>query len=268
MLTNTLSWIFLAIAGYNIIHHYVISKCYGPKVRGVDRGERHAALRVAGLEPVDGFRGPLQLPFVGRYLGRLQRAVKDGDGTLVMRGPMRGTKATKVKIRRDIDVQLGRLSLLNHYPDQGGFVGKPPPTEEGEERCVVCEEDGTCLRISKVFFRGFPYHRKDNWGEMGKGFFMELALDLRRLCCMICAFLLFLVQFCLCFSELAPYARWQFRSQYANNKAQWVVQESERDGGRVWGEPLLPTECSYFKWSGVPVTYVGDRNLDAAVLTR
>lgn len=246
---------------------------YGPKARGVGRGDRHAALRVGKLDGKEVFRGPLQLPLIGSYLQRLQHAIKDGDGTVAMRDPRGSTRETKTEIRSEINKQLGKLVSTHHFPEEGGFVGKPPLTSQGDQPCEICDAEGTCLRASYTFFRGFPYHRKEDWNKTGsididKGFFTELALDLRRLACILCAFSLFLVQFVLCFSELAPYARWQFRSQYADNKAQWTLQEGQKTNGQIWGEPLLPTECSYFKWSGVPVTYVGERNLDQAVLAR
>jgi hypothetical protein len=220
------------------------------------------------MDGKEAFRGPLRLPLIGSYLERLQKAIKDGDGTLAMRDPMGTTREIKTEIRSIINEQLGELSLTRHYPEEGGFVGKPSLTSQGEQPCRLCEEQGTCLRGSYTFFRGFPYHRKDNWEEIDTGFFTELALDFRRLACILCAFFLFLIQFVLCFSELAPYARWQFRSQYAANKAEWMLKEGEKTNEQIWGQPLLPTECSYFKWSGVPVTYVGERNLDQAVLAR
>lgn len=257
MVCNTLSWTFLAIAGYNILHHDSFSKWYGPQVKGVNRGDRHAGLRTGERSgEMEGFRGPLKMPFIGGYLKALQKSLKDGDGTRRMRGVRHG-KAETV-----INNQLGTLESTHHYPADGGFVGKGVG-----DWCRICKTDGSCLRSSKVFFRGFPYHRKDDWSEVNKAFAIELALDFRRLCCIICAFLLFLIQFCLCFSELAPTARWQFRSQYQLQKDQWVQAEGNKGTEQVWTKPLLPSECSYFKWSAVPVTYVGDRNLDAAVLT-
>lgn len=298
MTCNIVSWIFLGIASLNILDYYLFSSCRGPRIKGVKRGDRHAALRT-GIRP---FRGILWLPFMGRYLLKLQQVIMESDPSgamrrvpkwnlspevedrLITKGDMMGdctedcikkqtergcpdhppSKLPRKGKRRRLGHSLGQMSGYPHFPEGGGLVGKP------RSKCGPCNNGRNCPHASHTFWRGFPWHRSSWTDSKAKSVLIECFLDIRRLSCIICAFLLSIVQFGSFISELASKnARWQYRSQMEGQMADWV--SKALGAGHWWNDfktPLLLSECSHFHWSSVPVTFISVKSHDATVRYR
>jgi hypothetical protein len=294
MTCNIVSWIFLGVASLNILDYYAFSALRGPRIKGVKRGDRHAAQRTG----IRSFRGPLWLPLIGRALFKLQEAIMESDPSPNMRGvpkwrmseedeaklkEMKGmmsdctedcqykpgalkwgcpdhpilqlSKRAKrnhpSKLRRRLDERLGWMSRFPHYPKGGGFVGKP------RGQCDPCATGKNCTHASHTFFRGFPWHRSSLTDIKANYIKVEWGLDIRRLACIISAFLLFIVQLVSFVSELSRTARWQYRSQMKEQLANWVAVALGL--GHWWNDfktPLLLSECSHFQWSSVPITFI------------
>lgn len=291
MTCNIVSWIFLGVASLNILDYYVLSALRGPRIKGVKRGDRHAALRTG----IRSFRGPLWLPLIGRSLLKLQKAIMESDPSPYMRGvpkwqmseqdeaklekmkdmmgdcteecinkateqgcpdhpPLKLSRKTKrshpSKLRRRVDQSLGWMSRFPHYPKGGGFVGKP------RGQCDPCARGKNCTHASHTFFRGYPWHRSSLTDIKANNILIEYGLDLRRIACIVTAFLLFIVQLVSFVSELSRNARWQYRSQMKEQLANWLGTALGLHWWNDFNTPLLLSECSHFQWSSVPITFI------------
>ena len=304
MACNIVSWLFLGVSSLNILDYYVLASLRAPRIKGIKRGDRHAALRTG----IRAFRGPLWLPLIGRYLLQLQRVIMESDPSRYLRGvskwqigpddeaklermrammddctedciskateqgcidhpPLKLSRKAKrnhpSKLRRRLDQRLGWMSRYPHFPKGGGLVGKP------RSKCDPCNKGRDCTHASHTLWRGFPWHRRSLKDEKANNIWIEYYLNIRRLSCIVCAFLLFLVHFSSSISELSANARWQYRSQMQEQLTIWIA--GAIGSGHWWNDwktPLLLSECSHFHYSSVPVTFIAVESHDTTVRYR
>lgn len=246
-----LAWILLGVAASHIVFYHTKLGQWSSKGRplGVNKCDRHARIRTGE----ESYRGPLKIPFMGRALKAIQRKTGEGDPNLREGATRkRGERGKAVELGKalHVDEELGTFDNIPHgISEKGRFVGFTP-------ECEACQ-DHTCNIKRLRVYRGFPVHRGSIYARR------MYAMDLRRLLCIVAAFLLFLIHFTLCFNELALSARWKFQTEYVAKRKAW----GEREGIDINKQsPILPDECSYFDYSSIPIAYYGKSNLNAGVL--
>lgn len=255
LVISIVAWSLVGVAVMHMMsHHGKLRQWRGAKrPLGITHYDRHARSRTEEAS----YRGPLRIPIMDRwkFFEGLQRRIGEGDPDMREVSTADKTKEGIVVEREpetipDIDKALGMSYTSVHCTSKkGGFV-------QPVAHCDACKKH-SCNASRLVFFRGYPLQRGSVYARR------TAFMDTRRLLCIACGFLLFLIHFTLCFNELSLRARRKFQIEYVEKRKAWADKENIDINNAT---PLLPTECAYYDFSAIPIAYYGKSDLNAGVL--